>query len=62
MKIKITKHVPVEERIRPGVGEVYEVTDSDERDRGGRVYFIEVNGERLGVLARECEVVREAES
>lgn len=62
MKIKITTRVPVEARIRPVVGEVYEVTDYDARDRGGRVYFIEVNGERVGVLARECEVVREAES
>lgn len=62
MKIKITTRVPVEERIRPAVGEVYEVTDYDDRDSGGRVYFIEVNGERVGVLGRECEVVREGES
>lgn len=62
MKIKITTRVPVEERIRPTVGEIYEVTDYDDRGRGGRVYFIEVNGERVGILARECEIVREAES
>lgn len=59
MKIKITARVPVEERIRPAVGEVYEVTDCDDRDSGGRVYFIRVNGERVGILARECEAVRE---
>lgn len=62
MKIKITDHVPVEERIRPSEGEVYEVTDYNDRDLGGRVYFIRVNGERVGILARECEVVPEAES
>lgn len=59
MKIKITARVPVEERICPVVGEVYEVTDCDDRDCGGRVYFIEVKGERVGILARECEFIRE---
>lgn len=59
MKIKITVHVPVEKRIRPAVGEVYNVTDCADCDCGERVYFIEVNGERVGILAHECELVGE---
>lgn len=60
MKIKITDHIPVEERIRPKVGGIYEVVEKEERDdRGHIVYFIEVGGERVGVFGRECEIIRE---
>lgn len=62
MKIRITDHVPVEAHIRPAVGGVYEVEEIDVRAAAVRVYFIRVNGERVGVLARECEAVREGES
>lgn len=62
MKIKITTSLSVEERIRPTVGGIYEVTETENRGRAGEVYFIQNNGERVGVFARECEVVPEAES
>lgn len=60
MKIRITERLPVEERIRPIVGGIYEVVET-ETDRGQTVYFIKVGGERerVGVFARECEIINE---
>lgn len=60
MKIKILEPLPVEEPIRPEVGGVYEVVETENRKHGGDVYFIESKGERVGVFARECEVLPEA--
>ncbi len=60
MKIKITEQLSVAEHIRPTVGGIYEAVEKEFRDNRNRnVYFIEVNGERVGVLDRECEVVHE---
>lgn len=61
MKIRIKRHIPVEERCRPIVGETYEVI-REERGSTGNIFFIEVNGQEVGVFKRgECEVVPEAE-
>lgn len=62
MKIKIKEPLPVEERIRPEVGSIYDVVETEHKNRGGDIYFIESKGERVGVFARECEVLREAKS
>lgn len=63
MKIRITDHIPVREEIRPKEGEVYEVTDYDDGlILGRRVYFVKVNGKRVGVLPRECVIVPEVEA
>ena len=62
MKIKITSPLPVEERIRPTLGGIYDVTETENRKGAGELYFIQSNGERVGVFARECEVVPEVES
>lgn len=62
MKIRITTPLPVEEHIRPEVGGVYDVEDTESLNRDGDLYFIRCNGERVGVYARECEIVREGDS
>lgn len=59
MKIRITEEIPT--AIKPKVGEVYEVTRTEERKGrgygGGTIYFINVHGEEVGILSREMEVV-----
>lgn len=59
MKIRITEEIPT--AIKPKVGEVYEVTRTEERKgrgyRGGIIYFINVCGEEVGILSREMEIV-----
>lgn len=59
MKIRITEEIPTV--IKPKVGEVYEVTRTEERKRrgyrGGIIYFINVHGEEVGILSREMEIV-----
>ena len=62
MKIKIIAQIPVEEHIRPIMGEVYEVMGTETRGRTGEIYFIEVNGERVGVFNHELEIVQEVEA
>lgn len=62
MKIRIKENVPVSENIRPTLGGIYEVIEEEKRKvRGGTVYFIKVGNERVGVLPRECEIIREDE-
>lgn len=58
MKIKITKRVPVEENVRPKIGEVYNVLHSKKYDCK-KVYFINANESVLGVLSDECEVIED---
>lgn len=62
LKIKIKAPLPVEERIRPAVGGIYEVVETEKRGRTGKIYFIQSNGERVGVFPHECELVPEADS
>lgn len=57
MKIKITRNIPVEKRCKPIVGETYEVIEQQKQSPGGLLYFIKVNGERVGIYHKECEVV-----
>ena len=61
MKIKITHSVPVEPRIRPMIGEVYEAVTSKREGSRRTLYFIRVNGEQVGVFSNECQVVTESE-
>ena len=59
MKIRITEEIPT--AIKPKVGEVYEVTRTEERKGrgygGGIIYFTNVRGEEVGILSREKEIV-----
>lgn len=56
LKIKITQKIPVSEEICPIVGETYGVEETE--TRGSRtLFFIRVNGERVGVFSNECEVI-----
>lgn len=58
MKIRITKNLPISEDIRPAVGATYDVEEIEARDgRGLNLFFIRVNGERVGVFSNECEVI-----
>lgn len=63
MKIKITKVVPVEEKVRPKIDEVYDVVDVKlpTRGRGNNrtLYYIVVNHELVGVFDNECEVLED---
>ncbi|MCI2105429.1 MAG: hypothetical protein LKK00_01730 [Intestinimonas sp.] len=59
MKIRVLEELPVEPFNRPKVGGVYEVVESEPRQYGGTLYFIEIKGVKVGVFARECEVIRE---
>lgn len=56
LKIKILREIPVSDEVRPSVGGVYDVEDVELRDVR-KIYFIRVNGERVGVFPKECEVV-----
>lgn len=56
LKIKVMQEIPVSDEIRPGVGGVYDVDGIEQRD-DRRIYFIRVNGERVGVFSVECEIV-----
>lgn len=58
LKIRITQKLPVSEDICPVVGETYNVEEIEARDgRGLNLFFIRVNGERVGVFSNECEVI-----
>ena len=58
MKIRITKKLPISENICPVVGETYNIEEIEARDgRGLNLFFIRVNGERVGVFSNECEVI-----
>lgn len=57
MKIKITKNIPIEKDLRPPIGSVHEVVES--RAEPGQIYFIEYNGEKIGIYGRECEIEEE---
>lgn len=62
MKIRIKREIPVEPKYRPEVGGVYEVIRENVAS-GGRLFFIEVNGQEVGVYERgECEAVPEAQA
>lgn len=54
MKIRITMQVPTINS--PKVGEVYEVTRIEERSPRV-IYFVICEGEEVGVLSHEMEVV-----
>lgn len=59
MKIRIKENVSVSENIRPTLDGIYEVIEEEKRKgRGRTVYFVKVGNERVGVLARECEIIR----
>lgn len=63
MRIRITKELPVEEAIRPAVGEVFEVVGRQEEStikparRRPAMYSIQSGLARVGVLPDECEIV-----
>lgn len=58
LKIRITKKLPISEDICPDVGETYNVEEIEARDgRGLNLFFVRVNGERVGVFSNECEVI-----
>lgn len=62
MKVRVISNIPVELKKRPIVGNIYEVTRSQDRPRefgGGKVNFINVNGNEVGVLDREVEIINE---
>lgn len=52
MKIKIITEIPVSEFCQPVVGEIYEVIEET-----NRLFYIEVNGTKVGVYLNECEVI-----
>lgn len=58
MKIKIMQEVPVNLRLRPRVGDIYDVVRIEERGRI-YVYFIMVNGFEVGILSRESKIIAE---
>lgn len=57
MKIKIIRRVPTNPR--PVVGQEYEVVRVNERERllGGNIYFVECEGQEVGVLTHEMKIV-----
>lgn len=57
MKIRIKEHVPTNPC--PVVGGEYEVIRINERSNreGGTVYFVECEGQEVGVLSREMDIV-----
>ena len=59
MKIKIIRHVPTIPS--PEVGKEYEVIRVNKRPQrqGENVYFVNCEGEEIGVLAHEMEVIKE---
>lgn len=59
MKIKITKHVPTSPS--PEIGKIYEVIKITERSnkQGGDIRFVLCEGQEVGVLRHECEIVKE---
>lgn len=61
MKIKIVSNIPVEEKVKPKINEIYEVVDIKipEGGRGNNrtLYYIIVNNEMVGIFNNECEVV-----
>ena len=58
MKIKIITDIPVAPAIRPKINEVYEVV-GNKWVSGRDLYFIMMNGEKVGVFSNECEVISE---
>ena len=62
MKIRITRHVPTIPS--PEVGKVYEVIKTTEGSQrmGGGIRFVMCEGQEVGVLWHECEIVKEDES
>ena len=58
LKIRITQKLPISEDICPAVGETYNVEEIEARDgRGLNLFFIRVNGERVGVFSNEGDVI-----
>jgi hypothetical protein len=59
MRIKIIKEIPVEQELKPKVGEVYEVKGDLQNTmyKSFRGYVIEVNKKEVGILSNECEVI-----
>ena len=57
MKIKIIKHVPTVPS--PVIGQEYEVIRIKERSRreGGNIYFVEYEGQEVGVLTHEMAII-----
>ena len=60
MKIRIIKIVPVGKRHGIEVGNEYEAEWQDKEGYSYAGYWIEgANGERVKILVRECEVIKE---
>lgn len=60
MKIRITRIVPIGKEHGIEVGNEYEARFEMEEARGYSGYWIEgATGERVKILPRECEVVKE---
>ena len=63
MKIKIKVELPVPECVRPAIGSIHEVVETDpatnEPIGRSRIYFILVGDHkaRIGVFPSECEIV-----
>lgn len=57
MKIRIVNHVPTNPS--PAVGQEYEVIRIKERSNreGGTIYFVECEGQEVGVLMREMKTI-----
>jgi hypothetical protein len=56
MKIKITENIPVGKQCKPKLGEVYEVIEKHPKRQ---LYYILVNGNKVGVFALECKVIED---
>lgn len=55
MKIKITDQVPTNPS--PVVGKEYEVVKIENHRHGRTVYFVECEGQEIGVLKREMTII-----
>jgi hypothetical protein len=55
MKIKITDHVPT--KPSPVIGKAYEVVKIEKQRHGRMVYFVECEGQEIGVLQHEMTIV-----
>ncbi|MCR1940100.1 hypothetical protein [[Clostridium] symbiosum] len=58
MRIKIIMHVPTSPS--PAVGQEYDVIRVKERTNreGGNIYFVNCEGQEVGVLTREMTVIK----
>lgn len=60
MKLKITTELPLEEKVKPPVGSIHEIIDYQEsnfKKHKREIFFINYNGEKVGVFPHECEIL-----